>query len=281
MKRLKSWTGLKFQRLNTAAKEQGQFDPEQIDALVPVFRDSEAMSACAWGLSLPLYAIGQLCAAGILAMEDHPALLLTQSNHKLRGASIRHLAAELRGQVRQDEMPQDCVSITIASRRIGGRLKPWASIVDALRNGGVPFWAKGKDAKIASFRIRPNDLARFQSVLDAEAPACLTIGATVSQSDAAEILNITPKYLPALAGDLGLEFERVGLGLYAPRHAVLTAAAAVAWNAEVAAYEGVDHRAVDGILAARGVSPLRTGWCRARLIKEGILPPLPYVTDAK
>lgn len=275
MKAFKAWPGLRFQRLNTAAKEQGQFDAEQIDDLVPVFRDSTFMTSCAWSYALPLYAIRQLCAAGILEWEDHPALLSTHPAPKVRGSSIRRLTGELLRKVRRDKMPDDCVSITIASRHVGGRLKPWASIVDALRGKRIPFWMPTDEPKISSCRVRPEDFRRFQAIVDAEVPAGLLHEATVSQSDAAEILNLAPKHLPALCEQLDIPYERVGLGNYAPRDAVLAAAEKLVFSAEIALHLNVDHRQVEKILALGGVAPLLSGWSRRDLSERGMIPKLP------
>lgn len=275
MNALKQWEDVKFIKLNDAGKEQGQFDVEQIDGLVPVFRDSEFMNACAQYFSVPIYAIEMLCAAGVLEWEDHPALLITNAPPKVRGSSIRRLAEEILRRARQDEMPTDCVSMTIASRWAGGRLKPWASIVEALAKGDLAFWTSDGTLEVSRFRVRLKDLQRFQVVMDAEAPHGFIGSRVASQEDAAEILNVAPKHLSELSGDLGIAFTRQGRGLFASLDAVLDAAYANVWKAEIAVHLAVQHNQVERILSARGILPRGDRWSRPRLMREGILPSVP------
>ena len=277
---LKKWPGINFLKLTTGGKEQGHFDVNQIDGLLPVFRDSVAWGACAEAFGLPHYAIEQLCAANLLEWENHPVLLATATTAKVRGVSLRRLSAELAGKAhrlneRDEVKPADLVSLASGSRRIGGRLKPWSSIINALRTGRIAFWMDGRTPTTTSIYIRAMDLAMFDAVIDLDGPAGFAIAATVSQRDAAEILNIAPKYMPKLSDDLGLPFARKGMMLVAARTAVVAAAARVAWNAEVALHEAVHHKSVETHLLARGINPLPSGWSRARLIAKGILPVIP------
>ena len=277
---LKKWPGINFLKLNTGAKEQGQFDVDQIDSLMPVFRDTVALSACAEALRLPHYAIEQLCATNVLEWENHSVLLATATTAKVRGVSLRRLLAELAAKARgvddrHEKRPADLVTLASASRRIGGRFKPWASIIDALRMGHIEFWTDGRAPTTTSIYVRAIDLARFDVVVDANAPAGFAIAATVSQRDAAEILNIAPKYMPELSDHLGFPFLRKGLMLVAASTTVIAAAARVVWNAEIALHMCVHHRSVEDVLSTRGINAFPSGWPRERLILEGILPPAP------
>ncbi|BCA58122.1 hypothetical protein HMP06_0891 [Sphingomonas sp. HMP6] len=277
---LKKWSGIIFRKLNTGRKEQGQFDVAQIDALVPVFRDSLRVGGCAESMALPHYAVEQLCAAGLLEWENHPVLLGTATTMKVRGVSLRRLAAELAGKARgvddsTEAWPADLVSLASASRRIGGRLKPWASIIGALCAGSVPFWMDGRVPTTTSIQVRAKDLARFDAVVDADAPPGFAVAHAVSQRDAAEILNIAPKYMPELGLALDFPFLRKGQMLVAERAAVVAAVARVAWSAEIALHMGLHHRSVEDELSARGINALPSGWPRERLILEGILPHAP------
>ncbi len=281
MDALKSWPGIEFLKLNEAGKEQGQFNVEQIDKLLPVFRESVFISGCASGFGLPIYAIEQLCAAEVLEWEDHAALLATTAAAKVRRESVGRLVEEISGKGRRDEMPRDCVSLAIATRRIGGRLKPWASIIDALRKGRLSFWMPEGKLFIPTLRVRAKDLTGFQAIVDAEAPDGMPVFTTVSQEDAAEILNLAPKRVTALSRQLAFPFERQGHGLAASRAAVLAAAAEIAFNAEVALHENVHHRQVDNIMVARSIAPLLSGWRRRDLVQDGIIPPPPIIVPKK
>lgn len=276
MDRLKKLPDISFLKLNTAAKEQGQFDAEQIDELRPVFRDSVFLSSCADAFGLPLYAIEQLCAApDLLEWENHPALLAAGMAVKVRGTSIERLSSTLFGAARHDKMPEDCVSLAVAAKRIGGRLKPWATIVNVFKTGGMAFWVPGTQTRIPSFRVRVHELARFQSVVDAEAPAAMPVSMMVSQRDAAEILNIKSDQVIALAEVMNFRFDRCGSRLVAPRDAVLAAAAEVAFSAEIALHQGIHHRQVEAALSSMGFRRHEAGWDRNALVKRSIIPASP------
>lgn len=275
MDALKKWPGIKFLKLNDGGKEQGQFDVEQIDMLHAVFRESVFIGSCASHFDLPIYAVEQLCAGEILEWEDHAALLATTTAVKVRGSSIRRLEEKIASKARLDQMPNDCVSLAVAAKRIGGRLKPWASIVKALRTGSLSFWRPNGDFSIPSLRVRAKDLAAFQTIVDTEAPEGMTVSAVCSQKDAAEILNTSAENIAALTIKMGFPFERHGKGLAASRTAVLAAADSIAFNAEVALHENVHYRTVCDILTARGINPLHMGWKRVDLVREGILPRFP------
>ena len=284
MAALKKCFGIKFLKLNTGKKEQGQFDVEQIDGLVPVFRDSICTSACAEAFRLPHYAIEQLCAAGLIEWEDHPVLLATAPAPKVRGASVRRLTEELAEKAQDansdtDRTPADCVTLAVASRRIGGRLKPWASIIDALRTGRIDFWMEGDKPTITSIYIRAGEMARFDAIVDEAAPVGLAASTVVSQRDAAEILNLAPKNMLALCDTLHLRFVRKGPALVAPLADVLATAAKFIWNVEIAWHLGAHHKRVDKILTARGIDPSSPGWPRQRLNSEGIISQAPTDED--
>lgn len=270
MEALKNWKGISFNRLSTATgKEQGQFDVEQIDGLRPAFRDTIAMNSCTGRFGLPLYAIEQLCAAGLLEWEDNEAVLLVGASSHVRVASVDRLTASLVARAQATHMPQDCVTLSVATNRFGGRLKPRASIIDALRTGGMPFWLGHPLPTKTSIILRASDLAGLDQTVDDASPDDLTASPFVSQKDASDILNISTPLLSSLI----LPFERRGYVLATCRIGVLTEARRFATNAEVAQHLRVNAKQVEDVLAGR-IRAVRGGWCRRDLIDNGILPAL-------
>ena len=276
-KLLKNWKGLKYQRLNTAGKEQGQFDVEQIDGLVPLFRTTVPMNSCTIRFKLPLYAIEQFCGAGLLEWEDHGAILAVRPWTGVRAASVDALVAQLMGKGRRihGKPPSHAVTLAVAAKQIGGRLKPWAAIFDALRNGDIPFGVTTDAPTTTSIHLKAADVARLGKVVDFGPPARLRPSQLINQWDAGELLNISPAAAAELSVQLGMPFVRSGQGLAASRDRVLEIAGEIAWNAEVSWHLNVDHRKVDEILSQRGIGRVRSGWCRRHLVSDGILPPPP------
>lgn len=272
MDALKRWPAIEFLRLNTAGKEQGQFDVDQIDALVPAFRKTVGMSSCTTRLGLPLYAIEQLCGSGLLEWEDNGALLATGTFDRVRSVSLNDLIAGLKARAAPEGIPLDCTSLAVATKRIGGRLKPWATIIHALIDGRIRFWLKASTPTTASIMVRGRDLAAFQHVTDPAAPEGLPISPLINQLDTAEVLNISTALLSGIQEDLGLEFDKSGQGLATSRTQVLSIAAEIVSNAEASHHLGVHPKQVPGILDARRIRRRRGAWCRRHLIDESILP---------
>lgn len=273
MEALKSWKGIKFRRLNTAVgKEQGQFDVEQIDGLVPAFRDAVDLNACTGLFRLPLYAIEQLSGAKVLEWENNQALLATGGRDKVRGASVRHLVERLNGGRKEGRTPADCVSLSSGSKLIGGRFKPWAAMLDALVSGRVPYWLRDGHPSTATIMIRASDLGRFSTVVDPEPPAGLTTSSHINQKDSAEVLNATTASLMALSGRYALPFEQQGMGLATSRERVLEVAAEIAWAGEICHHLQLHPTKVARVLSGLGTRTIQSGWCRRHLVDQGILP---------
>ncbi len=265
----------KFRSSNKRTNHQGRFDAEFIDLLEPHFRNTMSFSSCAWQFQLPIYAIDQLCAPDLLEWEDHPIVLATRPRRHVREASVAELCRKLKASAELDLPPQRAVSLATASKRIGGRLKPWSCMIDALRMRQLPFWLAGPEPTSKSIVILPEDLKRFDQV-EAQLPTVgLEHAETLSQLDAGQILNITPALVAKRSGDFKLSFKREGLALVASREDVLAIAGEIAWSAEIALHLSISIMKVHGALKARNAVRFRTGWCRRDLIERGILPQPP------
>lgn len=272
IKALREWEGIKFQRVTTSTHQKGQFDADQIDEIAPVFRTSIAFNSCTGRLKLPLYAVEQCCRPGLLEREDHPALLAARSRPSVRAASLTAfhnslLRARSRGRRRREAVP-----LSVAVKRIGGRLKPWGSILGALVDRNLDFWLTGNAPTIRSIFVLPTDLAAFERSIDEPADFGIESSATISQADAAEVLNIKSGLLSEVSVDLGIQFRATGRALITSRDTVLRAAAEVAWNAEISWHLGVNFHRVEESLLALDVPRQSSGWCRRYLVKNGILP---------
>ncbi len=272
MASLRKWQGLEFRRLSASTRQIGQFDADQIDGLKSIFRNTVPFNTCSNRFKIPLYAIEQLCEEGLLAWEDHPAIAATRSTNGIRSQSVEEFSKHLVGRALVGAPPQGCVSLSKAVRRIGGRLKPWASIVRDLLSGDLPFWIIDESSLSTGILVRPAEIAAFDRTPVALHDAGFLPSATMSQMDAAEVLNIKPALLPEWGNMLRLSFKRVGSALVVPRADVEDTARQVAWNTEVAWHLRIKHRQVESALLRRNIRRVTTGWCRRQLREEGILP---------
>lgn len=263
-------------RTTTTNLMKGQFDADRIDKLVPSFRGSIAFNSCASNLKLPVYGIAQCCRPRLLEQEDCPLFATVRSNEFIRSKSLAALTKYLFDRRQTTTRPAQTVQLIIAARWIGGRLKPWGSIIESLQSGKTTYWIEGENVTLRTIYVWPADMCKFQHVVDRplDDSGSMT-NFTVSQLDAAEILNIQPARLASEATALGIHFRKSGRGFAASLPEVLSTARSVAWSAEIAGHMGTRYRDVEEILHHKNISRLCTGWDRRQLISAEILPELP------
>lgn len=277
-KRLRRAIGKAYQRspTTTATFLKGQFDANYIDKLVPSFRGTIAFNSCASTLKLPVYAVAQCCRPSLLEQENCAVFSTVRSDEFIRSGSLAALTEYLSDRRQKIARPAQTVQLIIAARWIGGRLKPWGSILESLQSGKIPYWIEGENVSLRTIYIWPADMRKFLHVADHPFAdtECMT-NFTVSQLDAAEILNIQPAQLASEATALGIHFRKSGRGFAASLAEVLSTASIVAWSAEIAWHMGASSRDVGELLHRQNISRLHTGWSRQQLISAAMLPKLP------
>ncbi len=269
MKALRQWIGEGYRPSPTTAQfQKGQFDADVIDALSPVFNSAVPFTACSWHLKIPHYAVEQCCRPGLLTRETHPAFLAVKKARSVQSGSLDALVKNLINKQSLCQKQKGTTSLSVAVKRIGGRLKPWASIIQALADGKIKFWIDQDETTSKSIHLHATEIAQFDRLVDDPDVTKITSTDTISQIDAADILNIKP----ALVSKLGIVFIPVGRAFVAPVREILKVAESVAWETEVSWHLGVHHRKVEDVLTSLGIERLLTGWSRSQLIAAGILP---------
>jgi hypothetical protein len=274
---LREIIGEAYQRSATTTHfQKGQFDADYIDKLVPAFRASTAFNSCASHFKLPIYAVAQCCRPNLLEHRDCTVLAKIRSGEYICSGSSAVLTEHLFNHRQKIARPAQTVSLSVAAKRIGGRLKPWGSIFESLRSGNMPYWIEGKDLTLRTVYVWPVDICQFQNIVDLTFDdGALLTNFIVSQADAAEILNMPSAQLAREATALGIHFRKSGRGFAASLPEVLFAASSVAWSAEIAWHLGTRYRDVEEMLQHRNISRLRSGWDRRQLISAEILPEIP------
>lgn len=271
MDRLRRCGGVHYEQTTVAAHRRGRFDADRIDELVPVFRNAMPFNACTGKLKLPLYAIQQCCCRGVLETEDDPVFAAVRLSTYIRSDSMDVLLDDLRAARSKTGEPGSTVSLSVASKWIGGRLKPWGSIIAALRTGELPFWLDEESPTTKTIRVLAADLTQFEEAFDDVDTTPDGPFGLVSQLDAGELLNVKPLRLPGLARPLDLPFRRHGNALATPLTRLLAAASAIAWAPELSVRIGVRFRDVEGLLAELTIPRKLDGWCRESLRARGLL----------
>lgn len=272
---LHRWPELKVSVLPGRLRDHRLYDADQIDGLEATFRGNISLNACSNRSGLPVYAIEQLCFAGLLEWEDHPAVQLTRTWTCIRRHSADSLEGSLARAALREAPPGGTISLSRASARIGGREKPWAAILAALIERRLPCWRTGGRLGPTTLRVFPRDLQPFEMLVDeAAAPPGFERADSLSQLDLAELLNLPASYI-AQSLDDELPSRRIGRALSTSKHEALCAARRLAFAPEIGLHIAVPSRRVAARLGELGLHPDGAGWSRAALKRAGILPGTP------
>lgn len=216
------------------------YDAERVDAAADAWRRSLPVETLMRRLGLPRYACERIVGAGDVEHETHPFALGLPGQPRVRSASLDGYAAQIRSSCLRGPPPADAVKLDAAMRTVGGRLKPWRQVLDAVSHGALPAWNLERDGPLVPrIFVRPAELERF-AALDAEdgvEPHAFRSG-RMSQLDAMAVLNLGQIDGPRLAAAGLLRFERGRKSLLVGIDEVLDIASAHVATAEAAARLG-------------------------------------------
>lgn len=220
-------------------RKQIQFDAGEFEALAHCQRRSVFGSRFEQKFGLPRYATEQLACLGAISREAHPALVLINPTLRLVEESVDDFSSELIAASLKGRGPADTIPLGTASRILGGRPKPWGSILEAMRQGEMPFWLaeRGKFSRRAF--VRPSDITRFASLDFREAlyPE-FPFKRTYTQVDAAEILNLDALQIRRSINAAELTFRQEGVAMLTDRSEVLRLAPTRIATSEIALRTG-------------------------------------------
>ncbi|WP_375393482.1 hypothetical protein [uncultured Sphingomonas sp.] len=249
-----------------------QFDAVQVEAIGRLLRSTPAIHSLPGSLGLPLYGVEQLIDARLLRWERHPAVLAIREWVCVQRRSLDLLLERLDKSVRTGTPPKDAVSLRAASRRIGGREKPWSAIIAAILTGRLRVWGDGGPFNARKILVRPCDLAQFDTVVFAATGSAFPFSNLITQDDLGELLNVAPKYLVALTADLDLQFAEVGRAECTDKVGAITAAQRMASSAEIGHHMGLSSRKANTAMRNGSIKKVSVGWDRRQLMHLGILP---------
>ncbi|MEG5097554.1 hypothetical protein QUB31_35455 [Microcoleus sp. B13-B4] len=268
---LRNWDGLKCHKVRRTNKSYFWFDADQIDALSTIFENSVKFSTVTSQTHLPVYGVEALCKQGLLEWVGHPAVRNALPFESVTKASLEDLLEKLRTGALGGPAPSDAVSLRLNSRRIGGRLKPWGRIIEAMLNGLTPYWLIHSRASADSIVVRREHFDAYECVQDRMVLPDLPVQPFMNQIDIGEVLNAYPPVIQSSSSKLGIEFKKCGAALVAPREKVLQIAEQVAWHGEVMHHLDLNVFQVEDLLASADIPRIASGWCRSSLVNSGFL----------
>ena len=249
---------------------QVQFNREAAEQLIEAKRTSLSPESVGERLAIPTYGVLQCIAAGLLEIEEHPALRLVVPGFRVTIRSFRTLRWRLyRNALKQHSERDHGLRLNSACRIFGGGLKPWSGIISELITGAIPYW-KAVGAPVSADLIRMDEVsvallakgARFQNS-NPYTPCRL------SKRDLEDVLNVPYSQIVRLEKAGELIFTRRGKGAATSLAAAVQLAEKRIFPAEAGAVLRHRHSSIVQRLEREGLRQLPGGgWDRAEFASK-------------
>ena len=236
----------------------------QIDRLAEDIRRSIRLRSLAQKLKLPVYAIEQVAAAGIVEPIADDAVKHLFGEIRVSQSTAQDLLDNLSKARSLDRLPSDARSLLATARVYGGGLKPWAAVIHALISNEIKFWIKDRVNSYHIF-VRPLDILWTMNRKHVGGDQVIPRETKMSRFDASDVLNIPvltldrSDVLRALESDgrPGRDFASVAM--------VKNLASRVISLPEIALRSDDNHNRIlkDGRLA--GIDRILFGWDRKQV----------------
>lgn len=231
-------------------------------------RGSERASRLEQYLGIPRYASEQLASVGEISREDHPAITYLDPVLRFVSDETRTFCEELERNAQRGSEDL-AVPLGVAMRRIGGRMKPWAAVLGAMRLGETRFWLSGTGPFTRKARILVNDIERFQDhVFQQSEWPDFPFSSEISMVGAMDILNADHPTIQKLIQVGELSFWSQSNALVTDRERVLALAGRWMGASELALMLGVHARSARQMISnAHDITKHVAGWDREACIK--------------
>ena len=142
---------------------------------------------------LPSYAIEQLICLGVIEGLTDPAIVTMRSEAMVPRNELDRLARRLRRRARSGSPPPSAKSLRVLSYEIGGRMKPWGYIWNALLEGDLPFWTRGAGRSTQHILVEHIAWEKFSvRSFDQTAFPDFPFKTFMNNCDLSEVLNLQP-----------------------------------------------------------------------------------------
>ena len=216
-------------------------------------------------LGVPYYAIEQLCSLGLLPLLSHPYFEVRYSDPQIAKESLDKLVGRLLGG--RTTFSDDARSIYHVMHAVGGRLKPWGGIIEAMLIGKLAYSIDDGDGPLFKrLRLGQGDPQFLHKVLTTVPRGGDGIGwtfaaaTTITKSDAAEVLNLAVRQATALLACYPTTAEPI-----VPIADVVAVAQKLVTNTEIAARLDVAPQSVRSAARKLGIEQVsEAGYDRSR-----------------
>lgn len=230
-------------------------DRAEIQQIAREMRERRDLDSSNRLLGVPYYAAEQLCCLGRLPLLKHPFFEGRYTKPQTTSDAFHDLVTLLEGG--SSQIIDASVPIIEGMKMVGGRLKPWDAVIEAMIAGNLPYsLTRGPGAVFARIRVRRHELLPHLAApitrdgaitsLTARMTGVLQNSRVMTKLDAAEVLN-----LAARQGTKVLKGYPTTPKPVVPIQDVLSLADRFVTNTEIAAPRHLDaHRAQHDARAA-------------------------------
>lgn len=177
------------------AKIHGSFGKADVERVAVAVKDSAEATRMVEEVGITLHGVEQLICERELVHADHPAVEALHSTLRITPSSYERLITRLEEGGSDLPVDEPSVGLRQAVLRIGGREKPWASIIRALGDGELPYRFNLPAGRMID-RITVKDGPELHRVLartfDRSDHPSFQFATRMRQRDAIELLNIDP-----------------------------------------------------------------------------------------
>lgn len=242
-----------------------QYRLSEIECAEAAWRGSVPIETVASTLGLPRYACERMVASGAIEHEQHAFVLRLPGQPRATSGSLESFLDQLAAVCSRARPPAQAARLHAAMRVVGGRLKPWPQVLDAILNQKLPCWiTPGALPITARMHVLPNDLLRFARLkIGSDVPVGCFIAADMSQIDAMSVLNLRQIDGPRLVNHGALRFRKGRRSFLVGVSEVLALAADHVATPEAAARLGIPPSAAHPLIV-RVIGPTHSpaGWPR-------------------
>lgn len=263
---------LKVLQLPSLRRRNVLFEADQVDALRSRIEATQMLTAFATTHELPFYAAEQLAAIGLIEHDGHRAFGVIYGKARVTKESVSEFLKAIRSNTRSGRGPPDLIPLRDGMKAFGGKEKAWGTVLQAIQTGALPCWPSTEPFRLATLMVPMAELRELNNMTFDRSAFQFAFNDKVSQRDAEEILNISPKTLQDANLIQLLEFEKTGKGAYAPLADVMVFARTVVSRSELAARWDVPISKIGRDRRLTGVSRVSFGWNRIELQQKGYLP---------
>ena len=175
------------------------FDRKEVLEIARIVRRHCDLNRANARLGLPYYAVEQLCALGRLPLLTHPFCKARFAEPQTTIDALDELVANLLAG-RKDRL-KGSMTIASAMHFVGGRLKPWDAVIEAMLAGELPYTlADGETPVFRRVQVRREDLLPYLQMpitrngaitpLTPRIDPEFSFSPVMAKCDAAEVLNL-------------------------------------------------------------------------------------------